>query len=207
MILRIYERLLDAFGPQGWWPVRHGLEPPEWEIMAGAVLTQNTAWSNVEKALDNLAGAGIRDRESLLKLGETRLAELIRPSGYYKQKARKLRILAAFSGEPSREDLLSLWGIGHETADSILLYARGKAYFVVDAYTMRIFSRLGIIEPGQNYEEVRRFFESRLPRDPRIYKEYHALIVEMAKRHCRPKPSCQECPMERFCGHKGQVTS
>lgn len=199
MLLRIYQRLLDSFGPQGWWPVRHGLEPPEWEVMAGAVLTQNTAWSNVDKALETLAKAGIKDRQSLLKLANTRLEELIKPSGYYKQKARKLKVLAGFEGPLTRENLLGLWGIGRETADSILLYAFNRPYFVVDAYTVRIFSRLGLIRPEAGYEQAREFFESRLPRDPEIYKEYHALIVEMAKRFCRPKPLCRGCPMEKFC--------
>lgn len=202
MLMRIYERLLGALGPQGWWPVGHGLEPPEWEIMVGAVLTQNTAWGNVERALENLARAGIRDRESLLKVPEGRLAGLIKPSGYYNQKARKLRILAGFGGTHTREGLLALWGVGPETADSILLYARNVPVFVIDAYTRRVFSRSGLIDPGWGYEQTREFFESRLPRDPGVYKEYHALIVELAKRHCRPRPRCSGCPMERFCNHK-----
>ncbi len=202
MLLRIYKRLLKALGPQGWWPVSHGLEPPEWEIMVGAVLTQNTAWANVERALENLTGTGVRNRESLLRLSESELAELIKPSGYYNQKAKKLRVLAGFAGPHTRESLLSLWGIGPETADSILLYAHSKAYFVVDAYTRRIFTRLGLISPSWGYEDVREFFESRLPRDPEIYKEFHALIVAMAKRFCRPEPSCKGCPMDGFCIYK-----
>lgn len=202
MLLRIYERLLKTLGPQGWWPVGHGLEPPEWEVMVGAILTQNTAWANVEKALENLAGAGVKDRESLLRLSEKELAGLIKPSGYYNHKARKLRVLAGFEGPHTREKLLSLWGIGPETVDSILLYAHGRPHFVVDAYTRRIFSRLGLIGPAWGYEDVREFFENRLPRDPKIYKEYHALIVEMAKRFCRPRPECRECPMEGFCRYK-----
>ncbi len=199
MLLRMYERLLDSFGPQNWWPVSHGLEPPEWEIMAGAVLTQNTSWSNVEKSLRNLSGAGIRNRRLLLSLDDGKLQELIRPSGYYRQKSRKLRILAGFEGELSRDNLLSLWGIGPETADSILLYARGKAYFVVDAYTRRIFSRLGLVSRDAGYDDIRHYFESRLPRDPAIYGEFHALIVRLAKDFCKTKPSCSGCPMERFC--------
>jgi endonuclease-3 related protein len=202
MLMRIYSRLLDSFGSQGWWPVGHGLEPPEWEIMAGAVLTQNTAWTNVERALENLAGAGLRDRESLLRIPEGKLAGLIKPSGYFNQKARKLRILAGFGGPYTREGLLSLWGIGPETADSILLYAQGEPFFVVDAYTRRVFTRLGLISPSWGYEEVREFFESRLPRDPEVYREYHALIVRMAKRFCRTKPACRDCPMEGFCDYK-----
>jgi endonuclease-3 related protein len=202
MLLRIYEKLLDSLGPQEWWPVKHGLNPPEWEIMVGAVLTQNTSWKNVEKAIGNLARAGITDKESLLGLPEDELAELIKPSGYYRQKARKLRIIAGFEGEYSRENLLSLWGVGKETADSILLYARNKAYFVVDGYTKRVFSRIGLIDEKSGYEQVRCFFEERLPRNPRIYKEFHALIVTMAKDHCRPKPLCKGCPMERFCDYR-----
>jgi endonuclease-3 related protein len=199
MILRLYERLLEHFGPQGWWPVSHSLEPAEWEVMVGAVLTQNTSWENVERALGNLSKAGIRTRKDLLGLREGEVAELIRPSGYFNQKARKLRILAGFEGELNRENLLGLWGIGPETADSILLYGRGKAYFVVDAYTKRIFSRLGLVGNDWDYERIRQYFESRLPRDPRIYKEFHALIVQMAKQHCRKEPVCGGCPMERFC--------
>jgi endonuclease III related protein len=201
MLFRMYERLLDFYGPQEWWPVRHGLVPPEWEIMVGAILTQNTNWGNVEKALENLSSAGIRDRESLLGIPEDSLAELIRPSGYYNQKVRKLRAIAGYGGDYDRESLLSLWGIGKETADSILLYAMSKAFFVVDAYTRRIFSRLGLVNGNLDYDDIRKFFETRLPRDPRIYKEFHALIVRMAKDYCRAKPSCPGCPMERFCEH------
>ena len=192
----LYERLLERYGDLDWWPA----ESP-FEIIVGAVLTQRTSWTNVERALDNLARAGVRDRESLLRLPEGELAGLIKPSGYFNQKARKLRILAGFRGKQDRESLLKLWGIGPETADSILLYALGKACFVVDAYTRRIFSRLGLIGPGWGYERVRGYFESRLPRDPGIYREFHALIVELAKRHCRPEPSCQGCPMKGFCGY------
>ncbi len=202
MLIRIYERLLKEYGQPDWWPVKHGLQPEEWEIMVGAVLTQNTNWSNVEKALEKLSGAGVKDRKSLIDLPEEELAELIRPSGYFRQKAKKLRFLAGFEGEFNRENLLSIWGIGKETADSILLYARDKAYFVVDAYTMRIFSRLNLIPEDLDYDEVRAFFETRLPRDPRLYKDYHALIVTMAKEHCtKSRPACPDCPMGRFCKH------
>ena len=201
MISRLFQRLLDHYGPQDWWPVNHSFNPPEWEIMVGAILTQNTNWGNVEKALSNLSKAGINDRESLLGLPEKELAELVRPSGYFRQKAKKLRILAGFKDEFSRENLLSLWGIGPETADSILLYSQGKAYFVVDAYTKRIFSRLGLVSKEAGYEEVRKFFEDRLPRNPHIYQEFHALIVRMAKENCNTKPSCPGCPMEQFCEH------
>ncbi len=205
MLLQMYERLLGYMGPQRWWPVSHGFRPPEWEIMVGAVLTQNTNWDNVEKALTNIERAGIKDRESLLSLSNQELAELIRPSGYYNQKARKLKGLAGFSGELNRKNLLSLWGIGPETADSILLYTMNKAFFVIDAYTLRIFSRLELMEKGSSYEKAREFFENRLPRDPRLYREFHALLVEMGKRFCRPRPLCGECPMSEFCRYEGRT--
>ena len=203
MILKMYEKFLGFYGPQGWWPVNHGFSPPDWEIMVGAVLTQNTSWNNVEKALSNMEKADIKDRDSLLALGEDELAKLIRPAGYYNQKARKLTNLAKFSGFRTRDTLLSQWGIGKETADSILLYAKDKAYFVVDAYTRRIFSRLGLIDEKAGYEEIRQFFEDRLPRDPRIYKEFHAMIVRLAKENCtKNKPKCSDCHMNEFCKYE-----
>ncbi len=206
MLLRIYKTLLEAFGPQNWWPAGNGLEPEEWEISVGAVLTQNTNWRNVERALARMAGMGLRTRKDVLNASEKRIAEAIRPAGYYNQKARKLKILASLSDEASRERLLSLWGIGPETADSILLYAHGKPYFVVDAYTRRVFSRLGILEGNEGYEDIRRMFEEKLPRDVGLYREYHALIVELAKRFCRKKPVCPECPLSNLCPSKEDLS-
>jgi len=197
--MMIYRPLLEYFGPQNWWPMQRGFRPPEWEVCLGAVLTQNTNWSNVEKALSNLKASGIISKQDILRLGENELAELIKPSGYYNQKAKKLRILASFNGKVTRNNLLSLWGIGRETADSILLYAYNKPYFVIDAYTRRIFSRLGLVQKDSSYEELRHFFERNIPRDTAIYKEYHALIVELGKRFCRKKPLCNECPISHFC--------
>ena len=197
--LRIYETLLDSFGPQDWWPMQRGFIPKGWEVELGAILTQNTSWKNAEAALKNLKSAGIVSREDVIRIPEKRLASLIRPSGYYRQKAKKLKGLAGFSGEPDREKLLGIWGIGRETADSILLYAYGKPFFVVDAYTVRVFSRLGLVGKDWGYERIREFFEENLPRKASLYKEYHALIVELGKRFCRKKPLCQKCPLNKAC--------
>jgi endonuclease-3 related protein len=206
-MLEIYEALLKRFGPQEWWPMSGRFSPPEWEVEVGAILTQNAAWKNVEKALDNLIREGITRKKDILRVHEKKLAELIIPSGYYNQKARKLRILAGFSGKPTRESLLSLWGIGPETADSILLYAYGVPEFVVDAYTRRIFTRLGILSGKETYSEVKEVFESRIPADVELYKEFHALIVRLAKENCRTKPECGGCPLEGRCGYKMLGTS
>ncbi len=199
-LLKIYNRLLKHFGPQDWWPMQRGFKPPEWEVCIGAVLTQNTNWGNVELALKNLKKADLLSRKDIEKTRKKRLAALIRPAGYYNQKARKLRILASFSGKPTRENLLGLWGLGPETVDSILLYAHGEPYFVIDAYTRRVFSRMGLqLDTKTDYEEIRSIFEDNLPRDVSLYKEFHALIVELAKRHCRARPLCENCPLSGEC--------
>ncbi len=199
MLMKIYRRLLHAFGPQNWWPVKNGFRPKEWEICVGAVLTQNTNWKNVEKALENMKKHGIVSREDIIRIDTEKLAEIIKPAGYYNQKAKKLKALASLEGKITREKLLSVWGVGPETADSILLYAYGKPYFVIDAYTRRVFSRLGLVKETSSYEELRHFFEKNLPRDIQIYKEYHALIVELAKRFCKKKPFCEKCPISDYC--------
>jgi len=198
-MLKIYRTLSKRFGSQGWWPMKNGFSQPEWEVEVGAVLTQNAAWNNVEKALENLKKEGITTRKRILEIPEKRLAELIRPSGYFNQKARKLKILANYSGKPKREELLSLWGIGPETADSILLYAHGISTFVVDAYTRRIFTRMGILSGRETYNKVKEKFESSIPRDVELYKEFHALIVRLAKEHCKTKPVCSGCPLSDRC--------
>mgnify|MGYP000371380938 CR=1 FL=1 len=208
-LVRIYNTLLKHFGKQNWWPMEGGFSPREWEVCLGAILTQNTNWGNVEKALMNLRSNGILGYRDILKAGEKRLAGLIRPSGYYNQKARKLMELAEFvSGygtvdrflrAVSRHELLGIKGVGKETADSILLYAAGRAYFVVDAYTRRIFSRIGLVGHDSDYEEVRSYFESNLPKDISVYKEFHALIVKLGKEICRKKPLCGSCPLSDKC--------
>ncbi|HUT53450.1 MAG TPA: endonuclease III domain-containing protein [bacterium] len=204
-LMRIYELLLARFGPLHWWP---GESP--FEVMIGAILTQNTAWSNVVKAIANLKAAGLLDAEALLRADLRKLKRLIRPSGYFNQKAIKLRAyvrfftrefggsverMAAVDTAELREKLLAVKGIGPETADSILLYALDKPVFVVDAYTRRAFSRLGFLPRDVDYDATREFFVSRLPVDVSLYNEYHAQIVYLGKDYCRTKPRCAECPL------------
>ncbi len=208
-IIEVYRKLLNHFGPQEWWPMEGGFVPKEWEVCIGAILTQNTSWKNVERALENLKREKITDLEKLLEMNENKLAELIRPSGYYNQKAVKLRGFANFVKgyggvnnflkKIERDLLLKVNGIGPETADSILLYAAGRPLFVADTYTRRIFSRMGLFGKDIGYEKIRGFFEKRIPGDIGIYKEFHALIVELGKDVCRPRPLCGECPLEGFC--------
>ncbi|MFW5857452.1 MAG: endonuclease III domain-containing protein [Planctomycetota bacterium] len=206
----VYDRLFAHFGPQHWWP---GETP--FEILVGAILTQNTAWTNVERAIANLQAAGVLAAEALLALPEARLAELIRPSGYYNLKARRLRAcvqwfverhgadparLAAAPYPAVRADLLGVRGVGPETADSILLYAAGRPTFVVDAYTRRSFSRLGLVPPDVDYEALRALFLDHLPVDVACFNEYHALLVALGKHLCRPRaPRCADCPLRRSC--------
>lgn len=190
-LLDVYRKLLKEYGKRNWWPAGRDFVPMEWEICVGAILTQNTNWKNVEKALDNMSRNRIVSPEGVIKAPAKRLKEIIRPSGFYRQKAERLRIFAefvrSFGGfsdfmeKVSREDLLAVKGIGRETADSILLYACGRPYFVIDAYTKRFVRKLGITEE-QDYEKLRKVFEKGLPRDVEIYKEFHALIVEWGKR-------------------------
>jgi endonuclease III related protein len=222
----LYAQLLSAYGPQGWWPLPSkagvsgfdagGYHPgaygqprtaeDRFEMVMGAILTQSSAWRNAEKALVRLREAGIRLPAHIRACPQGRLARLIRSSGYYNQKARKLKAVAAlFHSErspsagaaPAREKLLSCWGIGPETADSILLYAFRVPIFVVDAYTRRLLGRTGIVEgvPQPGYDDVQRIFLEALPRTHQLFNEYHALIVEHAKQHCRAKPLCDGCPV------------
>jgi len=196
-MIKIYQKLLSKFGKQNWWPCKTG---NRFEIIIGAILTQNTGWQNVEKAINNLIKNKMLSKDAIRKAGTRKLAVLIKPAGYYNQKAKKLKAFVNFSGDITRKDLLSIWGIGPETADSILLYAYNKPYFVVDAYTKRIFSRLELIETD-DYEEIREFFEKNLPKDVRIYREFHALIVELAKKYCKKGPLCEECPLAKDCNY------
>ncbi len=197
--------------PKGWiktkgsiWPISHNFDPPQFEIVVGALLTQNTNWGNVEKALKNLADANIRSVEAIANIKTTKLEQLIRPSGFYKQKAKRLKALAKFILENknfTREQLLSLNGIGKETADSILNYACNKPVFVIDAYTKRIFSRLGIISGNEDYDEIRQLFETSIKKGTKLFQEFHALIVEHAKVHCRKQPVCEKCPLLEVCDY------
>ncbi|MCU0638488.1 MAG: hypothetical protein MUF59_01240 [Candidatus Krumholzibacteria bacterium] len=217
IVTAVYETLYDRFGPQGWWPVTAGGETEarysggpvcdgqRFEVAAGAVLTQNTSWANASRAVGNLVRRGALDPESILSMDVRVLAELIKPSGYYNRKAVILKELAACfppRAEITRESLLAVSGIGPETADSIMLYAFGEPFFVVDAYTIRVFSRIGLIVPGECYENVRTFFEGNLPADAGIFQEYHALIVKVAKEFCRRKPLCGGCPLNPHCGRE-----
>lgn len=205
-LLSIYERLYERFGPQGWWPGDTAAE-----VIVGAILTQNTSWRNVEKAIQGLKREGLL---SIGKLAETDLKVLgrvIRSSGYYRVKARRLRnsaqfIMSRYRGSIARmrradtallrRELLSVNGIGNETADSILLYALGKPVFVVDAYTRRIFSRHGYIAEDASYEELQRLFAEGVPADTKRYNEYHALIVKLGNDLCKKSaPRCGECPL------------
>jgi endonuclease-3 related protein len=208
-LIAMYQALFRAYGPQRWWP---GDSP--FEVMVGAVLTQNTAWVNVEKAIVNLKREDCLTAHHLLRLGPRRLAALIKPSGYYNVKAKRLAHLAGFlvdnyggsttrmlrsDTDELRKELLSVHGIGPETADSIMLYAAGHPVFVVDAYTRRIFGRHGLVDGIDCYQDIQRMFHENLPCDSRLFNEYHALIVRLGKEHCRKTvPRCSECPLESF---------
>jgi len=207
LLMDIYRRLLDHFGPRHWWP---GETP--FEVMVGAILTQNTAWANVKKAILNLQAEGALTPQALARLEPKKLRRLIRPSGYFNQKAKKLRAFLRFFLAPPyhgsikrlaaeetgrlREELLSVWGIGPETADSILLYALGKRVFVVDAYTRRVCARLGLTPETAGYQELQDFFTRRLPRKIDLYNDYHAQFVALGNQYCRARPRCESCPLK-----------
>jgi len=209
----IYGRLLTFFGPQKWWP---GETP--FEVTLGAILTQNTAWTNVEKAIRNIRTNGRLHLAGLSKLGEERLAELIRPSGFFNVKSKRLkewfgflrshgckrdlRALERIPTEELRKKLISVKGIGPETADSILLYALERPIFVVDAYTKRIFSRHGFVSGTADYHEVQDLFTRNLKPSVNLFNEYHALLVALGKEYCRPKPKCDSCPLNYLFGPK-----
>ncbi len=205
LILEIYSTLLKRFGPQNWWPGDSPLE-----IAIGAILTQNTNWKNVEKAIENLKKKGLIDVDRILETPENELRELIRPSGFFNIKLRRLlnfiEFLKSHGGldglkklplHELRKKLLAVGGIGFETADSIMLYALEKPVFVVDAYTRRFLKRHGIIRGNEKYDEIRELFEKNLPRDVELFKEYHALIVKLGKVYCKSKPVCDNCPLNR----------
>ena len=199
----IYDRLFDRYGPQHWWP---GDTP--FEVIIGAILTQSTAWSNVEKAIANLKADELLDAVSLDEIATDKLATLIRPSGYYNAKAAKLkafveRLNQEYDGSLDRlfelgtsdlrKELLSIHGIGPETADSILLYAAHRPVFVIDAYTKRIIGRLGLALASDSYETFQRLFMENLPHDEGMFNEYHALLVRHGKDVCRKTPRCEGC--------------
>ena len=207
-ILEIYDRLFRAYGPQHWWPAR-----TRTEVVVGAILTQNTAWSNVERAIDNLRRARVLTWSALRDLPGSELAKLIRPSGTYNVKAKRLgsfvrylwenhngslRSLLNGELETARRRLLSIHGIGPETADAILLYAGNRPSFVVDGYTRRVLRRHHLCAEKADYETVRGLFHAALPADPQLFNEYHALLVAVGKKHCRKSARCEGCPLEEM---------
>lgn len=209
VLLEIYDRLLENYGPQYWWP---GDTP--FEIIIGAILTQSTAWTNVEKAITNLKSAGVLSSEAIRNLSLGKLAELIRPCGYYNAKAVKLKAfvvrlsqnyydnldnLFALDTQTLRDQLLSIHGIGNETADSIILYAANKPVFVIDAYTRRIIGRIGLLSEDVGYAAFQNFFMNNLPTDVRLFNEYHALLVRMGKEVCQKRPLCNNCYLTGVC--------
>jgi endonuclease-3 related protein len=206
-LLDIYQRLYDKYGPQHWWPAKE-----RYEVIIGAILTQSAAWTNVEKAISNLKQAEALTPAAIRQMPQEKLALLIHPCGYYNSKARKLKSFAGWLGEKCNDDLdrlfkhdiqeirkelLGVYGIGEETADSIILYAGKKPAFVIDAYTRRIMNRLGLVPHGNNYTAYQTLFTANLPADVRLFNEYHALLVRLAKEICRTKPLCHECPLNQ----------
>ena len=215
-VLLVYERLLEHHGPAGWWPGETAFE-----VCVGAILVQNAAWSNVEKALGRLRGADRLSYEGLAGLPAADLAELIRPAGCHNVKAARLAAFVAWLGRACggrveamagrdpralRAELLDVHGIGRETADSIALYAAGLPLFVIDAYTRRVFARLGLVSGDEPYDALQRFFMSALPPDAALFNEYHAQIVTLAKEICRPRPLCDRCPLDRLCPKAAEPT-
>ncbi len=206
---QLFQRLYRHYGPQHWWP---GETP--FEVMVGAVLTQNTNWGNVSRAIDNLKQAKALSLPALLALPMEELARLIRPAGYYNLKARRLRNLLEMLAtemdgrlerlwelplDEARQRLLAVKGVGPETADSILLYAGQKPVFVVDAYTFRILGRHDLADEGMDYHDLQQRFMKHLPPETRLYNEYHALLVRLGKERCKKKrPLCEGCPLEGF---------
>ena len=202
--MEMFDLLFDHFGPQRWWPAETRLE-----VIVGTILTQNTNWANVEKAIKNLKERGFLSLKCLYSLDLSELANTIRPAGYFNIKAQRLRNLISFIMEQYgdlsrfldektavlRERLLSVKGVGPETADSILLYAAGRPAFVIDAYTHRILSRHHTIEEETTYEALQLLFVEHLPEDPVLFNEFHALIVRTGKDFCRKKPRCNLCPL------------
>lgn len=212
--IQVFRRLLDTFGPQHWWPARS-----PFEVIVGALLMQQTAWANVDRAIANLREAGLLEPHALAAASVSGIRRQVRIAGLYRSKPGRLKafcrhlvdrsdgdIPGFFRGPTAalRSDLLTQPGIGPETADSILLYAARLPVFVVDAYTIRIGRRIGLFDTDR-YEDVQRFFEERVPREVPLYQEYHALLVTHAKTFCRPRPKCPACPLRSLCAYgRGQ---
>ncbi len=218
-LIRIYNLLLQRYGPQNWWPADTPLE-----MIIGAILVQSTAWANAAKALAALRSAGALNVATLACLSESDIGELVRSSGFYTVKARRVKAFvdhvirrhggdldAMLAQDPDtlRAELLSIHGIGHETADCILLYAAGKPAFVIDEYTRRIIGRLGIgPDPRAPYPDLQAFFEDSLPADTQMLAEYHALLIALAKDVCRKRPDCSRCVLSQYCAYgRGTMTA
>ena len=222
-IKQIYDVLFSEYSKQNWWPVTGKNETfpkytggpktykQKFEVMICAILTQNTSWTNVEKAIVQLNEQDFIDVDKILNIEIDKLARIIKSSRYFNQKAKKLKSLCLFLKKfpitvlqdmdinVARNLLINVKGIGPETADSILLYSLNKPIFVIDAYTKRIFSRIGIVAKEITYEELQKVFHASLQKDSQLYNEYHALIVEHAKRFCKVKPLCEKCPLDGIC--------
>jgi endonuclease III related protein len=208
-LARYHQRLIEVLGPQGWWPAE-----TRFEVILGAILTQNTTWRNAALAIANLRKAGLLELGRLRREPEARLESLIRPAGFYRQKARtihafvgwldrthggSLQRMFARSAPELRSAMLEIKGLGPETVDAILLYAGRKALFVADAYTRRVLERHGMLAAGSTYAEAQEFIHRTLAPDPAVYNEFHALLVEVGKRHCRKDlPRCSQCSLEPF---------
>lgn len=210
----VYKSLLKKYGRQKWWPADN-----RFEVMVGAILTQNTAWTNVERALDNLKQANALSPQVIIKAEHDELARWLRPSGYFNLKANRLKIFCQwyvahglydglkYKRSPRLRDmLLSIKGIGPETADDIMLYAFNRKVFVIDAYTRRIFGRLGLAVESLDYESLRSIFETELQTETvKVFNEYHALIVVHAKQVCKTRPSCTQCCLRTKCAQRGLI--
>ncbi len=213
----IYHRLFEYYGPQHWWPAEE-----QFEVMVGAILTQSAAWLNVEKAIANLKAAKALSPGALRRLSLPEIATLIRPCGYYNAKSRKLKSLVQWLGEyyddnPDklsvvdivglRQQLLSVYGIGQETADSIILYVANKPIFVIDAYTRRIVNRIGLAPKDDSYGAYQELFMTHLPADAALFNEYHALLVCLGKNVCHNRPLCRGCCLQNTCQYGTNIES
>ncbi len=211
-LLLIYATLRSNFGFQNWWPAETNDE-----MAIGAILTQNTSWKNVEKAIKSLRESGLLSLKNLSKASIAKIRKSVRSSGFYKQKAERLKLFSSYivlnygslekffkKSKRPREELLSIKGIGKETADSMLLYAGKMPYFIIDTYTVRVFSRVFGIKEGLAYDKLQEKVHNLLAGNVPLYQDFHAQIVELAKRFCKKKPLCTACPLAKFCAYKAK---
>jgi len=219
-LVKIYQTLNQNFPsmpdwPNGDWPISGRFRPPHFEIVVGAILTQNTNWRNVQTSLNSLLCANLSSPLQIKDAPDEKLQKAIQSSGFYRRKTKSLKAIAGFIVDcgvnfyrkVQRQELLSMTGIGPETADSILLYACQRLHFVVDAYTLRILSRYGVLEKGMGYHDIQKLLELQLPVDLKLYKHFHALLVEHAKKTCRSRPLCSRCSFWKECAYAIEVVS